>query len=138
MSKEYSNTIQFFILPSFASNKNFPFLQLLEFLSDVQNYKSSLLIDLDHSPDLKSSKSKVEKIEFNTYLLYAVLRLDSMFLDHLNDIKILGQYVNIIASMVSNINKIPRNSVTESIPFVSYLIYLDKQLATISYYYFVF
>lgn len=83
LSKPYNSTIEFFIIPSLAANKQFPYANLINYLSityqEEQNYRNSLLIDLSDGGN-KRKKSHVEKVEFNSYLLYAVLRLDKLFL----------------------------------------------------------
>lgn len=86
LAKTFSKTIMYFIIPRLAANPEFPFIQLLQFLSDTyeneQEDKRTILVDL--TDEIASSKSKKADFEFSSFLLYSILKLDSLFLGELN------------------------------------------------------
>lgn len=90
LSKKFNNTIEYFVIPSIAANLQFPYANLINYLSDTYqdelNYKNSLLIDLSDGDNSRSrKKTGPGKVEFNSFLLYAVLRLDKLFIGELSD-----------------------------------------------------
>lgn len=90
LSKKFNNTIEYFVIPSLAANLQFPYANLINYLSDTYqdelNYKNSLLIDLSDGDNSRSSRKKTGpgKVQFNSFLLYAVLRLDKLFIGELS------------------------------------------------------
>lgn len=90
LAKNFSKTIIYFIIPRLAANPEFPFIQLIQFLSDThereQEEKRTILVDL--TDDKINNKSKKEVFKFSSFLLHSILKLDSLFLGMLNEFKV--------------------------------------------------
>ena len=90
LAKNFSKTIIYFIIPRLAANPEFPFIQLIQFLSDThereQEEKRTILVDL--TDDKINNKSKKEVFKFSSFLLHSILKLDSLFLGKLNEFKV--------------------------------------------------
>lgn len=103
MSSEFSDPIKYFVIPSLANNPTFPFTFLIKYLAETID-----CVDMDDMTD--SSGTQPSKTIATSYLLNALLKLDRLHRDELNGVDNLTNYIKIIASMSSTINRLPRRT----------------------------
>ncbi|KAJ6646802.1 Ubiquitin-protein ligase E3C, partial [Pseudolycoriella hygida] len=104
MSSEFSDPVKFFVIPALASNPTFPFIFLVKYLAEaIEN------VDMDDVPASSATKQGRTSLT-SSYLLNALLKLDELHHSELNNVENLTLYIKIIASMSSNINRLPRRT----------------------------
>lgn len=104
MSSEFSDPIKFYVIPSLANNPTFPFIFLVKYLAEAIE-----TVDMDELSDPSGTQQGRTSIT-TSYLLNALLKLDYLHQDELNEVENLSDYIKIIASMSSTINRLPRRT----------------------------
>lgn len=105
MSSEFSDPIKFFVIPSLANNPTFPFIFLVKYLAEAIDS-----VDMEDLSDPSSGQQHGKTSVTSSYLLNALFKLDRLHLDELNNVEHLTDYIKIIASMSSTINRLPRRT----------------------------
>lgn len=103
LSKDSNYTICNFIIPSLASKPCFPFVKLINFLYNVHQK----VTETDNNNRGEGRKS-FRHVNFNGYLLYAILHLDVNYLDQIISQNLLQQYLTLISTMTNCIYKLPK------------------------------
>lgn len=104
LASEFSDPIKFFVIPSLANNQTFPFILLVKYLAEAID-----CVDMDELADPTGTQQGKTSIA-TSYLLNALFKLDRLHLDELNNVEHLTDYIKIIASMSSTINRLPRRT----------------------------
>lgn len=104
MSAEFSDPIKFFVIPSLANNPTFPFMFLIKYLAEAIES-----VDMEELADPSGIHQGQTSIT-TSYLLNALLKLDRLHQNELNNVEHLTDYIKIIASMSSTINRLPRRT----------------------------
>ncbi|CRK94907.1 CLUMA_CG008399, isoform A [Clunio marinus] len=112
LTKDFSNTISNFIVPSLGSKPDFPFIKLIRFLHDIHTEKlcRNQSIDLT-SPENDNHRQIIQEhkhVKFNGFLLYSLLKLDAMFLSDVINQNCLSLYLVVIEAMIGNISRLPK------------------------------
>lgn len=105
MSCEFSDPIKYFVIPSLANNPTFPFILLIKYLAETIE-----CVDMDDMTDTSDTTQQSVESMTTSYLLNALLKLDRLHQDELNNVEPLTNYIKIIASMSSTINRLPRRT----------------------------
>lgn len=118
ISPEFSEPIKSFVLPCLANDLQFPFLHFINYLDETISNVEAMDVDQsqqqqqDHVTSLNvkmiKKTSQYNQMYSSSFLLNALLTLDQLHFDKLNDVKCLTSYIRIIASMSSNLNRLPR------------------------------
>lgn len=115
ISPEFSNPIRYFIIPCLANYAEFPFLHFIKFLvqsiynvDDDTSITNPQNIDATSPTSSQTTTKKHTDLFTSSFLLNAVLKLDQLHLDKINNIEYLGDYIKIIAAISSNLNRLPR------------------------------
>lgn len=121
--------------------EDFPFIKLIQYLNithdELIRYRNSVIVERAEDVNnfgiaTRQQRKKINSIEFNSFLLFSVLKLDSLFLgkicifhysrktflkflnylllDNLIASGYLSSYLTVIGSMVNNISKLPKAS----------------------------
>lgn len=116
----YSTSVQWFLIPCLANNTDFPFLYLIQFMGELIASEESATEAYDADTATASSTaigspcsndSGLFSIFDSSYLLNALLKLDSIHFDQMRQNKqTLCYYIRIIARLSCNIRKLPRSS----------------------------
>lgn len=104
MSGEFSDPIKFFVIPSLAINPTFPFMFLIKYLAEAIES-----VDMEELADPSGAQQGRTSIT-TSYLLNALFKLDRLHQNELNNVEHLTDYIKIIASMSSTINRLPRRT----------------------------
>lgn len=116
LTKDFSSTVSNFVVPALGSLKDFPFIKLIRFLHDVHmqalhnsegfpsDFSNFSNFNNNHCGVMQSHKG----IRFNGNLLYAILKLDSKFLDAVINENSLSHYLVVVGAMIGNIAKLPK------------------------------
>lgn len=109
LTKDFNRTISNFIVPALGAQTEFPFIKLVQFLHDIhkETVRGTERFLTDQSVN---SEVNLNNIKFNAYLLYSLLKLDTIFLDKMVDQNCLSQYLIVIGAMVGNISRLPKPS----------------------------
>lgn len=118
----YSTSIQWFLIPCLANNTDFPFLYLIQFLGKLVSNEEDIIesgnVETASASTIPMDKSHLNyssllQIFDSSYLLNALLKLDSIHFDQMKQNKqLLCYYIRILARMSCNIRKLPRSSAT--------------------------
>lgn len=90
----YIEPMRYFVIPSLAAYESFPYLHLIKYLARVLVAET---IDNDSNSLLSSS-----------FLLNAFMKLGHIHLNKISNNEYLGSYIQIIAALSINLNKLPR------------------------------
>lgn len=104
MACEFSDPIKYFVIPSLANNPTFPFIFLIKYLAETID-----CVDMESSETVGSMQKGNASIT-TSYLLNALLKLDRLHQNQVNSVEHLADYIKIIASMSSTINRLPRRT----------------------------
>lgn len=104
ISTEFSDPIKFFVIPCLAINPTFPFIYMVKYLAEAIE-----IVDMEEPADSIGTPQGRYSIT-TSYLLNALLKLDQQHQNELNNIEHLSDYIKIIASMSSTINRLPRRT----------------------------
>ncbi len=112
MSIEFSDPIKYFVIPSLAGNPSFPFVFLIKYLAEVVNTIDMEMVDTSSASTTTTQQQQQGKTSTITtsYLLNALLKLDRLHQNALNNVEHLADYIKIIAAMSSTINRLPRRT----------------------------
>lgn len=124
----YTPAIQLFLIPCLANSSDFPFLLLLQRLNEIINRTYvDVVEDTSHDeiPMASASAGQLTGFDRNatvtlatnkrllesSYLLHALLKLDTLFLDELKKHShLLCAYIRILARLSNTIRNLPRSS----------------------------
>ncbi|XP_058118357.1 ubiquitin-protein ligase E3C [Anopheles ziemanni] len=128
LSSTLSDQMKHFILSTLGEREDFPYWTLVRCIADEYqaqlDRRSAILIDLTDDLTRKSgtpkkarrNQSKDERLRLTSSLLYAFLKLDERHTADKTNSKVqFGAYLKVIASMMDNINKLPRKTIRSSI-----------------------
>lgn len=101
MSCEFSDPVKYFVIPSLANNPTFPFTFLVKYLAEAIDN-----VDMESADTPLNGNTSLT----TSYLLNAFLKLDRLHQNELNRVEYLADYMKIIASMSSTINRLPRRT----------------------------
>lgn len=131
LSQDFSDQIKHYIVPSLAKNSDFPYIALIQYISEeyqtILDYQNTILIDIDDEMDGggisavestaggSSSKKARKNLDQETLLLsssllYSVMKLGDDQFEKLNTEELYSAYVRVLSSMVNNITKLPRRA----------------------------
>lgn len=125
ISPEFSDPIKSFVLPCLANDPQFPFLLFIKYLDETISNVEAMDVDIQQqqqssfsSTKTIQSTNKFIQLYCSSYLLNALLTLDQLHFEKLNDVNYLASYIRIIASMSTNLNRLPRKDTTRSTAFI--------------------
>lgn len=109
LSLEFTGPIKYFVIPKLVKDNSFPYVKMIKLLADIHqrqlDYDKIILIDIEPS---KKVVNHIETPNFNTYLLYAVLVLDSLIGPHTDEKDFVRDYVKVLAALIHCIQKLPK------------------------------
>jgi hypothetical protein len=110
LTKDFSDTISNFIVPSLGSQCDFPFIKLLRFLYEthMQSLHCSESDDAMENNNCREVSQYHKKVKFNGYLLYSILKLDAKFLDDVISQNYLSHFLIVIGAMIGHISRLPK------------------------------
>lgn len=104
----YTKSIQLFVIPCLANSVEFPFLHLLQYLSDLivqsytdQNDENAIICD-----------SKISNAVFHSsYVFHSFLTLDRLYLNRIkSDATLARNYIIVLGNLSENIRKLQQRS----------------------------
>lgn len=127
---EYTKPIRLFIIPCLANSVEFPFLNLLEYLSDLipnDSVSESISESAHHTNEYalnsvqinRNQSMNVEKMFRSSYLFHSFLTLGQLNLERINaNTALVRSYINVLGILSANIRKLQQRST--HLPFKQY------------------
>ncbi|XP_058057066.1 ubiquitin-protein ligase E3C isoform X2 [Anopheles bellator] len=131
LSQELSGAVKYYLLVALSERDDFPYRTLIQCIADEYqarlDYRSTILIDLTGSDDQppmggKSGTAKKPRTDqltdecllLSSSLLYSLLKLDERHIGRWTTSwrELFSAYLKVIASMVDNITKLPRDTIS--------------------------
>lgn len=97
----HSDPIKYFVIPCLVNHSTFPYLFLLKYL--VEEICNS---NANGQSNAQSNDGNI----MTSFLLNAFLKLDQIHLNEIYNAEYLADYIRIISSLATNINKLPRKT----------------------------
>ncbi|XP_055372353.1 ubiquitin-protein ligase E3C [Condylostylus longicornis] len=123
LSPEFSEPIRYFILPSLATRRDFPFSQLINCLGSKLCNRNLQKMDIDdqelfthsNNNNTKFVKNESNTELFSSFLLNSIFILDTDVLDQLGKDGIsLGNYIKIISTISPKILNLPKSTLKQN------------------------